>query len=504
MDAIITPGKLSGTFTAPPSKSHSHRLLIAARLSGDPLCADVPILSEDIAATADCLDVLCAAFPEAFFAPRDAQTAQDAQTLQTARLAPPARSVPTSATQAPAGRNITLDCRESGSTLRFLLPIAAALANAGGSKRHGLRRRKLRFARSGRLPERPLSPLKEEMQRHGVSMKELKDGTLVVSGCLRGGEYEIDGSVSSQFITGLLFALPLTDEGGSIRVTGTLASRPYVDMTLKVLRQFGIKVTEQELAADTEAAGASGGFFTALAEEKGTLFTIPGKQRYTAPLLPARPEGDWSNSAFFLAANALCGHVEAEGLTVNSPQGDKIILDILTACAKYRQSPMPSELVIDAEDIPDLVPILAVLARGTGTPMQIIGAGRLRTKESDRLATVKALMESLRCPCEIMEDGLLIKPAAEAGSADKPAGAEADASGSANTPDDAEACSTGRGDCATLIDGCNDHRIVMAAAIAATVCPGPVRITGCEAVNKSWPGFFDTFAALGGKVTFCE
>ena len=471
MDAIIKPGKLSGTLAAPPSKSHSHRLLIGAYLAGEPSCAEVPAMSEDIAATKECLETLFAGGDET-------------------------KDIP------------TLDCRESGSTLRFLLPIAAALpdsvipglANSGKLQKllHGKRR--IRFLRSGRLPERPLSPLQEEMERHGVTFKEGADGALTISGRMSGGEFTISGGVSSQFITGLLFALPLTEEGGSIRVTGTLASRPYVDLTLKVLRDFGIKVMESPFTEDDPEAGADGGFFTALKEKTGTCFTVPGGQQYLAPVIPLRPEGDWSNSAFFLVANALGSQVNITGLNAQSPQGDKIITDIITGCERYNEAQagikdtgltsslgwMPSELLIDAEDIPDLVPILAVLAWGTGTRMQIIGASRLRIKESDRLASVKALMDALDCPCEVTEDGLLIAPHAPQSAPGK----------SPVVP-----ATSLNGDC-RFVDGMNDHRIVMAAAIAATACDRPVRIKGCDAVNKSWPLFFDAFASLGNRVSF--
>ena len=479
MDAIIKPGKLNGTLAAPPSKSHSHRLLIGAYLAGEPSCAEVPAMSEDIAATKECLETLFAGGDET-------------------------KDIP------------TLDCRESGSTLRFLLPIAAALpdsaipglANSGKLQKllHGKRR--IRFLRSGRLPERPLSPLQEEMERHGVTFKEGADGTLTISGRMSGGEFTISGGVSSQFITGLLFALPLTEEGGSIRVTGTLASRPYVDLTLKVLRDFGIKVMESPFTEDDPEAGTDGGFFTALKEKTGTCFTVPGGQQYLAPVIPLRPEGDWSNSAFFLVANALGSQVEVTGLNAQSPQGDKIITDIITGCERYNEAQagikdtgltsslgwMPSELLIDAEDIPDLVPILAVLAWGTGTRMQIIGASRLRIKESDRLASVKALMDALDCPCEVTEDGLLIAPHAPRSAAGNaaPGSAAGEAANAAASPD---------GDC-RFVDGMNDHRIVMAAAIAATACDRPVRIKGCDAVNKSWPLFFDAFASLGNRVSF--
>lgn len=481
MDAIIKPGKLNGTLAAPPSKSHSHRLLIGAYLAGEPSCAEVPAMSEDIAATKECLETLFAGGDET-------------------------KDIP------------TLDCRESGSTLRFLLPIAAALrdsvipglANSGKLQKllHGKRR--IRFLRSGRLPERPLSPLQEEMERHGVTFKEGADGALTISGRMSGGEFTISGGVSSQFITGLLFALPLTEEGGSIRVTGTLASRPYVDLTLKVLRDFGIKVTEEPFTDDTDA-GTDGGFFTALKEKTGTCFTVPGGQQYIAPVIPLKPEGDWSNSAFFLVANALGCQVDVTGLNAQSPQGDKIITDIITGCERYNEAQagikdagltsslgwMPSELLIDAEDIPDLVPILAVLSWGTGTRMQIIGAGRLRIKESDRLASVKALMDALDCPCEVTEDGLIIVPHAPQSAA----GNAAPGSAAGEAANAANAAASPDGDC-RFVDGMNDHRIVMAAAIAATACDRPVRIKGCDAVNKSWPLFFDAFASLGNRVSF--
>lgn len=456
MNVLISPGPLAGQLHIPPSKSHGHRLLIASYLAGAPEAVSVGLPSEDLAATKEALTALCDAA-----APRSA------------------------------------DCRESGSTLRFLLPVAAVIG--GGQK--------VRFLRRGRLPARPLSPLREEMERHGVKFCEEADGTLITEGTLSGGDFVLDGSVSSQFLTGLLFALPLTEEGGLITVTGAFTSRPYVDLTLSVLRAFGIDVRE-------EAPERADGFLPVEGADIDVCarFVVPGGQKYTLPegadaAHPLVPEGDWSNGAFFLVANALGSDITVTGLNAASAQGDKIITDLIAACALHEAAPsrkadtarrialsqgllsafgrLPDELTVDATDFPDLVPILAVLAWGTGTRMNVIGAGRLRLKESDRLATVKEMLEALSCPVEITSDGLYIAPA----SAALLTHAEAAVSASA-VP--------------IRMDGAGDHRIVMAAAVAATIADRPVLIEGAEAVRKSYPSFFDDFADLGGDITIEE
>jgi len=391
MKINILPGPLSGSLPAIPSKSHGHRLLIAAALSNPPGQVQFTETSEDLEATRTCLSALDEKDP-------------------------------------------VLPCRESGSTLRFLLPVAMA------QKSH------VRFLGEGRLLERPLSPLKEEMERHGCRF-HLGKRELEVSGLLQSGNYHLPGDISSQYVTGLLFALPLLAGDSEILLTTPLESKGYVDMTLQVLKDAGIQV---DVANQEGTYGPN--------REALLKYTIPGGQHYQIPT-QSTPEGDWSNAAFWLAANyvGFGNHVTCTGLAAESLQGDRIVMDLL------RNFPN----VIDGSQIPDLIPILAVVAAVRPGITTINHAVRLRLKESDRLETTVRLIRDLGGDAEEQPDGMVIrgKPLLRGGT----------------------------------VDGCGDHRIVMAAAIAATNCTEPVIITGAEAVNKSYPGFFRDYKGLGGK-----
>jgi 3-phosphoshikimate 1-carboxyvinyltransferase len=392
MKMIIQPGPLSGTLSAIPSKSHGHRLLIAAALSSPQGQVQLTETSEDLEATRTCLSALHESDP-------------------------------------------VLPCRESGSTLRFLLPVAMA------HQSH------VRFLGEGRLLKRPLSPLKEEMERHGCRF-HMGKGELEVKGLLQSGSYHLRGDISSQYVTGLLFALPLLAGDSEILLTTPLESCGYVDMTVQVLTDAGIQVniSTQE--------GTFGPHREALLK-----YNIPGGQHYQSPELTI-PEGDWSNGAFWLASNyvGFGNRVTCNGLSEDSLQGDRIISDLL------RDFPN----VLDGSQIPDLIPILAVVASVRPGITTIKNAERLRLKESDRLETTVRLIRDLGGDAEELPDGMVIrgKPLLRGGT----------------------------------VDGCGDHRIVMSAAIASTVCTEPVIITGAEAVNKSYPGFFRDFKGLGGKI----
>ena len=392
MKIMIQPGPLSGSVPAIPSKSHGHRLLIAAALSHPPGTVHLATSSEDLEATRTCLSALSEADP-------------------------------------------VLPCRESGSTLRFLLPVAMAM------KDHA------RFLGEGRLLQRPLSPLKEEMERHGCKF-HLGKGELEVKGRLQGGTYCLPGNISSQYVTGLLFALPLLDRDSEILLTSPLESKGYVDMTLDVLESAGVHVVE------ATQEGTYGPQKTPLPK-----YMIPGGQQYHCQA-HTTPEGDWSNGSFWRAANyvGFGNRVDCTGLSAQSLQGDRIIMDVL------RDFPN----TIDGSQIPDLIPILAVVASVRPGITTINHAERLRLKESDRLETTVRLIKDLGGEAEERPDGMVIrgKPLLRGG----------------------------------IVDGCNDHRIVMAAAIAATNCMEPVTIVGAEAVNKSYPGFFADFKSLGGKI----
>ena len=383
MDIILHPCPLSGSVTVIPSKSQAHRLLICAALADNATTLICPQTSRDMDATAQCLCALGATIDktaEGYHIQPIAQTPQKA----------------------------VLDCHDSGSTLRFLLPIAGALGVD------------TLFRLEGRLPHRPLSPLWEEMERMGCSLSRPTPDTIRCRGKLKLGSYSIAGNVSSQFITGLLFAQSLIAGKTSLKITGKLESKPYVNLT--------------KAAMD--------------------LFQAP---RYHSPGT-VTVEGDWSNGAFWLAAQSLGSNLTVSGLSETSVQGDR-------AAAKWIHELTQEKCTISAADIPDLVPILSVAAAfGHGAVFTDIA--RLRLKESDRIASTIAMLEALGGQAEASQDTLTVYPAKLYGG---------------------------------TVDSVNDHRIAMAAAIAATACTGDVVILGAECVEKSYPNFWTEYRRLGGN-----
>ena len=380
MDIILKPRPLRGEITVIPSKSHAHRLLICAAFADQPTCLGCMETNQDIEATADCLRALGAEITR----------------TDTGFTVLPVREAPETA---------TLNCRESGSTLRFLLPFVGALGVDAT------------FLLAGRLPQRPLSPLWEEMERMGCTLSRPTDTTIRCQGKLQRGAYRIDGGVSSQFITGLLFAHSLMD-GCTLEIAGKLESKPYVDLTKAAISLF-----------------------------KG--HRSPGS---------VTVEGDWSNGAFWLAANALGSKLSVHGLNEASLQGDRAVVEIL-------QQLEVGAPTVSAADIPDLVPILAVCAAAKQGAV-FTDIRRLRLKESDRVASVIAMIEKLGGKAEADENTLTVH---------------------------------GTGLTGGTVDSVNDHRIAMASAIAATVCTAPVTILGAEAVQKSYPAFWEEYIRLGGN-----
>ena len=402
MKLTVNGKELHGTVPAIASKSMAHRLLICAALSGDPSQIRCETVSEDISATAECLSAL------------GCELTYTGGTYYASPYRHPERAV--------------IDCKESGSTLRFLLPVICALGITA------------RLNMKGKLPSRPLSPLYGELEKHGARMSPEGESPLLVSGKLRGGTYTLKADVSSQFISGLLFALPLCEEDSQIILTGRRESPSYVDMTLSALRAYGIKINETKDG-----------------------YQIPAKQKYRSPG-SVSVEGDWSNAAFWLSAAALGAPLTVTGLAHDSLQGDRAISSLLDKLTSSE-----SKIFIDAEDVPDLVPIIAVVAAAQKKTTVIYNASCLRLKESDRIGTTATLIRAMGASVSQTEDGLRIKGAPE-----KLHPATMDASG--------------------------DHRIAMAAAIASVVC-GDVTILGSNAVNKSYPSFFEDFRRLGGTVT---
>jgi 3-phosphoshikimate 1-carboxyvinyltransferase len=401
MKATIYPTPLSGDIPAIASKSQAHRLLICAALADKPTAIACPTLSADITATADCLRALGAGI-----------TYADGVFSVT-----PIREAPKTA---------TIDCGESGSTLRFLLPVVCALGV------------KTTIVLHGRLPERPLSPLWEELARHGAVLSRPTPDTIAVSGVLTGGDYTLAANVSSQFISGLLFALPRLGTESRIHLTGTLESGAYLDMTVGALARFGVKAPLQNM-----------------------VYTLPAGQRYVSPGTVS-VEGDWSNGAFWVVADRILGGtLNITGLDPHSPQGDRAVEPISLRIAA-------GSAVVDCREIPDLVPVLSVLAAVSPGQTRFINAQRLRIKESDRLKTTSSLLENLGATVEELPDGLVVT-----GKAHLHGG---------------------------TVDSANDHRIAMSAAIAALACDEPVVVLDAQAVNKSYPAFWTDYQRLGGRV----
>ena len=432
MDIKIERPLQGGNIKAIASKSEAHRLLISAALAEKETYIECPERNEDIDATVRCLKNITEeiSYIDGFFYVKPGSFVKNLYTQCTSETSRLIKE-----------NELFFDCGESGSTLRFLLPVCGAL---------GLNST---FVMKGRLPQRPLEALWKEMERHGsiILMKENEE-RLNLKGKLKVAAYSIAGNVSSQFISGLLFALPLLGGESTLEVSGNLESRPYVDMTIEVLKKFDINIEE----------------------EQKQYFRIKGNQTYKSPG-EVSIYGDWSNAAFFLCAGAISEKaVSCKGLNLNSSQGDKQIINILKHFgAKITADTdgvtvYPSKLKsinIEVENIPDLVPAIAVIA-SLAEGKTIIGkAERLRTKESNRLASVTSALSAIGADIKESEDGLVIQ------GKEKLNGGTSDSFG--------------------------DHRIAMMLSIASCGCREAVTIKNAEVVNKSYPGFFKDLKTLG-------
>ena len=421
MRAEIKGTDLKGEIAAIASKSMAHRYMICAALADTQSFVECHSTSEDIEATMACLTALGAHFEKKnngyMITPIDREAMQE---------------------------SMSLPCKESGSTFRFLLPVAATFG------------KKIQFLQEGRLPNRPLSPLYEEMTSHGAVMSPQGENPFKCEGKLTSGTYRLAGNVTSQFISGLLFALPMLEGDSRIELTSKLESKLYVDMTLQVIRLFGIRIDVED-----------------------NVYIIQGNQKYRSPK-EGIVEGDWSNAAFWLCAGAIGKNpIAMIGLDEDSLQGDKAIIRILKEFGADIKSENGQITVstgkliginIDAADIPDLVPIMAAVAAVAEGKTTIYNAERLRLKESDRLKTVSETLNTLGADVSETEDGLVINGKQEL------VGGTVNASG--------------------------DHRIAMMAAIAALRCKKEVIIENAEAVNKSYPAFFEDYNRLSGKVEY--
>jgi 3-phosphoshikimate 1-carboxyvinyltransferase len=456
MDITLAPSPVSGTVGAVSSKSFAHRLLICAALADKPTLVKLNAMSGDIRATVRCLTAMGCAISEAdgglrvtpvarasFESTLEPQSIPDAAKRNTSTKHSDGKYInvnpdnPVGNGCRPVFPTVSLDCGESGATARFLLPVAACLYDSFTMTGHG------------RLPQRPFAPLCDALKTGGIAFDNDRL-PLMGHGRLQAGKFSIPGDVSSQFISGLLFALPLLNGDSELQVKGTFESKAYVDMTVQALRAFGIAI-----------------------RESGGCFFVTGNQHYRSPD-EVQTEGDWSNAAFFLCAGALGGEITVTGLNPASTQGDREVINILrrfgaevleTAEGYAVKRNRLRGIEIDASQIPDLVPVLSVVAAAAaeGTT-RVYNAARLRIKESDRLESTRNMLLNLGGDAEITADGLLIHGKLRL---------------------------TGG-----TVDGSGDHRIVMSAATAACVCENPVTITGCEAVSKSYPAFFEDW----GKV----
>lgn len=404
MDIKITPHKLCGTVSVPSSKSIVHRALICAALADGNSVVKGVSFSDDIYATVNSLKALGAKF-----------VIDNDTVFVTGISSPPNHAV--------------IDCNESGSTLRFIIPVAAALGVS------------TTFTGKGRLPERPITPYIREMSKKSISFDYNNTMPFSVKGTLTGGKYFLEGDISSQFITGLLFALPLLEKDSEIILTSPLQSKPYVDITIDCLSRFGVGVSETQNG-----------------------YTIKGNQKYLPSSFSS--EGDYSQAAFFFVANAIGNNVRIDNLNEKSIQGDKKIVEVLREIGYNDKKGKLDGFSINASDIPDLVPILAVLGCFCGSESRIFGAQRLKIKESDRLLAISSVLNKLGSDITPVNDGLIIRPVK----------------------------SFHGGVCQSF----GDHRIVMSLAVAATRSESDVIIQNADAVNKSYPDFFNDYINLGG------
>lgn len=413
-NVTIKPSRLKGSVQAPPSKSDVHRAIICAALAKGESVISPVAFSEDILATIDCIKALGA----------EVSVVENKVKINSSRIF--------------ENEEAEMPCRESGSTLRFFIPVAAA----GGVNAV--------FNGKGRLPQRPLGVYTELLPNHGVEC--ITEGGLPfeIKGRLTPGRFDVPGNISSQFITGLLFALPLLEGDSIIHLTSPLQSKGYIDMTVAVQKQFGVII-----------------------ENKGSDYIVKGGQSY----IPCNytTEGDWSQAAFFLVAGAISGDVTVTGIKKNSYQGDKEIVEILKrfgADIEQRETSVHCKsnglfgIDIDASQIPDLVPILAVCGAFAEGVTTIYNAQRVRLKESDRLSAISNCMN--RCGARIAEteDGLTIY------------GVNSLNGGFA--------------------EGYNDHRIVMSMAVAALRSSSDITVSDRESITKSYSEFFNDYRSLGG------
>ena len=410
---IIKADKLVGELSPPPSKSVLHRYIIASSLAKGVSKIENISFSEDIIATIEAMKKL------------GANIEQKENYLL----------IDGSDTFKNLNENIEIDCNESGSTLRFLFPLSIVEEN------------KILFKGRGKLFKRPMTPYFENFEKYKIKHLYIDENAILLEGQLKAGIYEIDGNISSQFITGLLFSLPLLEGESKIIINGKLESSNYIDISLDCLSKFGIKIINNSYQE----------------------FVIEGNQSYKAGNY--RTEADYSQAAFFLVANAIGSKIKINDLSENSLQGDKKIIDFISEIDKWSSK---DTLILDGSETPDIVPILSLKAAVSGKKIEIVNVERLRIKESDRLKATVEELSKLNFDLIEKKDSILI-----------------------NSREDFKA---NKNEKIVSLSAHSDHRIAMMIAIAATCYDGEILLDNLDCVKKSYPNFWEVFLSLGGKI----
>jgi len=410
---IIKADKLVGELSPPPSKSVLHRYIIASSLAKGVSKIENISFSEDIIATIEAMKKL------------GANIEQKENYLL----------IDGSDTFKNLNENIEIDCNESGSTLRFLFPLSIVEEN------------KVLFKGRGKLFKRPMTPYFENFEKYKIKHSYIDENKILLEGKLKAGIYEIDGNISSQFITGLLFSLPLLEGESKIIINGKLESSNYIDISLECLSKFGIKIINNSYQE----------------------FVIEGNQSYKVGNY--RTEADYSQAAFFLVANAIGSNIKINDLSEDSLQGDKKIIDYISEIDNWNSK---DTLVLDGSETPDIIPILSLKAAVSGKKIEIVNVERLRIKESDRLKATVEELSKLNFDLIEKKDSILINSR--------------------------EALKANKNEKIVSLSAHSDHRIAMMIAIAATCYDGEILLDNLDCVKKSYPNFWEVFLSLGGKI----
>ena len=412
---IIKANRLTGEVTPPPSKSILHRYIIASSLAKGISKIENISYSDDIIATIEAMKKLGAKIEK-----KDNYLLIDgSKTFDKKYLS----------------NNAEIDCNESGSTLRFLFPLSIVKKN------------KISFKGKGKLFKRPLNSYFENFDKYKIKYSYINENEILLDGELKSGEYEIDGNISSQFITGLLFSLPLSNENSKIIIRGKLESSSYIDITVDCLNKFGIKIINNSYQE----------------------FIIEGNQTYKSG--DYEVEADYSQVAFFLVANSIGSNIKINGLNTNSLQGDKKIIDFISQIDNWNKK---EKLILDGSETPDIIPILSLKACISKKEIEIVNIARLRIKESDRLRAIVKELSKLGFDLLEKEDSILINSRKDFNKIIN------------NSP--------------VYLSSHSDHRITMTIAIASTYYDGEIILDNLDCIKKSYPNFWEVFLLLGGKI----